>query len=522
MLSGIAVSILQRTRTLYAAEAMNIYHWLRLWFGLSARVSRLVYGASGVGFMVFKYLVEALTLLHYTGKTYTPLDFVNPLLSVREQFTVGAPPWLGMAWVLWTLPFVWIAVSMSIRRSVDAGVSPWNGMLMLVPLVNFVWMLYLAAIPSSKQSPQHEGELFETRQSDGGDKQELRSHHAVLPAAARQDSLHVRTVQSFNAALVGVGVGLGYMFAVALLSIYAFDSYSTALFFGTPIVGGATGAYFYNRWCPRPLAATLLHSMLVVLCFSLCFLLFGLEGMLCIAMAAPIMVPFVLLGALVGHTIAKDQHESGRSNDNGLAGCLLVLPLLAGVETLVDHTPTFEVMTNVEIDASPERVWECVVSFPEITETPEWFFRLGIACPDRARIEGQGVGAVRHCEFTTGAFVEPITVWDEPSRLAFDVTEQPEPMFELTPYRHIHPPHLDGSFRSTRGEFRLVELADGRTRLEGSTWYQLEIYPHAYWTVWTDALVHRIHKRVLQHIKRIAELDQPSGIATHEPVIIRP
>jgi hypothetical protein len=85
------------------------------------------------------------------------------------------------------------------------------------------------------------------------------------------------------------------------------------------------------------------------------------------------------------------------------------------------------------------------------------------------------------------------------------VTEQPEPMFELTPYRHIHPPHLDGAFRSTRGEFRLVELPGGRTRLEGRTWYRLEIYPHAYWTVWTDWIVHRIHLRVLRHIERLAE-----------------
>ena len=48
-------------------------------------------------------------------------------------------------------------------------------------------------------------------------------------------------------------------------------------------------------------------------------------------------------------------------------------------------------------------------------------FKTGLAYPLRARLVGAGVGAVRHCEFTTGAFVEPITVWDAPHRLAFDV-----------------------------------------------------------------------------------------------------
>ena len=75
----------------------------------------------------------------------------------------------------------------------------------------------------------------------------------------------------------------------------------------------------------------------------------------------------------------------------------------------------------------------------------------------------------------------------------------------INAYRHIHPPHLDSAFRSTRGEFELQKLPGGRTRLVGRTWYTLDIRPHAYWTIWTDWLVHRIHHRVLRHIKRLAE-----------------
>lgn len=121
------------------------------------------------------------------------------------------------------------------------------------------------------------------------------------------------------------------------------------------------------------------------------------------------------------------------------------------------------------------------------------------------RIDGSGVGATRYCEFTTGTFVEPVTVWDENRRLAFDVSEQPEPMFELTPYRHIHPPHLSGSFRSTQGEFLLEPLPNRSTRLTGTTWYVLEMYPQTYWTLWSDELVHQIHLRVLNHIRNEAE-----------------
>jgi hypothetical protein len=112
---------------------------------------------------------------------------------------------------------------------------------------------------------------------------------------------------------------------------------------------------------------------------------------------------------------------------------------------------------------------------------------------------------VRKCEFSTGPFVEPITAWEPPRRLAFDVASQPLPMHEWSPYRDLHPPHLDDTMRSRRGEFRLVALPGGRTRLEGSTWYELQLDPQTYWSIWSDLLVHQIHGRVLRHIKSEAE-----------------
>jgi hypothetical protein len=123
----------------------------------------------------------------------------------------------------------------------------------------------------------------------------------------------------------------------------------------------------------------------------------------------------------------------------------------------------------------------------------------------RATIEGQGIGATRYCEFTTGTFVEPITAWEHPVRLAFDVTDQPPALIELSPYRQVHPPHFAGYLTSKRGEFRLIELPGGRTRLEGRTWYSFAMYPEGYWTLWSDLLIHRIHRRVLEHIKAVSE-----------------
>lgn len=467
---------------------MKLLRVLMHWFRLEGSVSRREYAWTGLLLMLLKYVAEAAVIGGTTGKLYSPFDFFNPLLSARSQFTVGAPSWLGMAWVLWTLPFLWIAVAMSVRRSIDAGASPWAGLLVLVPVVNLFAMVYMACIPRDYA-------LRNYQPSTG-----TQPHLVDL-----SDEQHARNVQGTNAVLVGVAVGFTYMFAILLCSVYLFRSYGAALFFGTPLVAAAATAYIYNKWCPRSLRDSIGLSIVTCSCFAAGLLLLGLEGMMCIAMAAPIVFPVGVLGAMVGFAIAKQQFMARRDGDKGLAGCLLLVPLVMGIEPQIGPQSEFEVVTDIEIEAPPEHVWQCVVDFPEITERPAWFFRWGISSPQSARIEGQGVGATRYCEFTTGEFVEPITVWDAPRRLAFDVTEQPDPMFELTPYRHIHPPHLDGAFRSTRGEFRMVPLPSGNTRLEGSTWYQLDIHPHAYWTVWTDAIVHRIHSRVLRHIKSLAE-----------------
>ena len=77
-------------------------------------------------------------------------------------------------------------------------------------------------------------------------------------------------------------------------------------------------------------------------------------------------------------------------------------------------------------------------------------------------------------------------------------------MHEWSPYADLHPPHLDGYLRSTGGEFRLIGIEGGRTRLEGTTWYEIDMQPGWYWRVWTDALIHRIHLRVLEHVAELS------------------
>jgi len=219
-------------------------------------------------------------------------------------------------------------------------------------------------------------------------------------------------------------------------------------------------------------------------------------------MAFPIGLLFTWIGHWVGFQILKSKVDNKSAT---IVLLFLSVPSLMAFENAEEEREDIRsVVTSIEINAAPEQVWKNVVAFPQLKEPTQFIFKTGIAYPINATIQGQGVGAVRHCNFSTGSFVEPITVWDEPHFLKFSVDEQPEPMKEISFY-DIHPNHLHGYWISKQGQFKLTRLANGHTLLEGTTWYVNKIKPDLYWTVWSDYIVHKIHQRVLEHIKTQAE-----------------
>jgi hypothetical protein len=285
------------------------------------------------------------------------------------------------------------------------------------------------------------------------------------------------------------------------------QSYGFSLFVGAPFAVGMVAVLLFGFSRPQPLGASLAVAMAAATLAGLAVLVIALEGLICLLMAAPIAYVLAFLGALVGYAIQARPWLSDQTATLMLA-MVILLPALMAAESANEPKPTLRaVHTEVVIGAPPDKVWPHVIAFPPLPEPDDWLFQTGIAYPQRAEIHGTGVGAVRHCVFSTGTFVEPIEVWDPPSRLRFCVAEQPEPMREWSPYT-IHPAHLDHYLQSHQGEFRLEALPDGCTRLVGTTWYSNRMWPAPYWNLWSDYIIHRIHGRVLTHIKKRAEVPE--------------
>jgi uncharacterized membrane protein YhaH (DUF805 family)/uncharacterized protein YndB with AHSA1/START domain len=444
---------------------------IRLLFGMQERINRRSYLFWGIALFILKYGGDAFLLYISSGNVLTPLDFLSPLIKFRSPWGSVQEDWFLPLMVLWTLPFVWVGVGMSIRRAADAGLSPWLGNLFFVPFINYFLMIGLALAPSSKAKTWN---------------------------VQRTKLAEARVGFPFVSVIISAAIGTAAIwFCTNFLKMYG-----ASLFVGVPLTLGLAQGYFLNREAPVSRLKTIGLVSLTIILIHAFLLLFALEGAICLGMSLPICLPLTIIGSLLGAGIAAH----GRPSSVSHMAFLLILPVIPVVENATMISNADMVLSSVTINAPPEKVWPNVVRFPELDPTDDWLFKLGVSYPIRARIEGDGIGAVRYCEFSTGPFVEPITAWEPPHRLAFNVTKQPEPMRELSFHSRVDAPHLNGYFRSQKGEFRLVATADGKTILEGRTWYETDIHPGWYWQLYGRWFIHKIHLRVLEHIKELSEM----------------
>ncbi|MEM7260392.1 MAG: SRPBCC family protein [Planctomycetota bacterium] len=286
-------------------------------------------------------------------------------------------------------------------------------------------------------------------------------------------------------AFIRVGLVLVLGFFVFRLWI---QEYAPALFVAVPVPAGFWGGY-YLRMRARVAAlelsflASIAASMVVALTFVRHY-----EEIPCILLALPFLFGATMLGSSMGVAWAAMPTRSPH--------VVLGIPVLLAFAW---NTSTFEptsiqIETVIEIDAPPDVVWRHVVEFPEIERDDEpWTYALGFPQPRHCWIEGEGVGAIRHCVFNVDEFTEPVRVWQPGEELTFGCSHQPA--------------GIDAILQVTQGQFLLEEVSPGRTRVIGSTWIDLSCGPTFYFGPWCEWIIGDIHEDVLQHVRRRAEAE---------------
>lgn len=285
----------------------------------------------------------------------------------------------------------------------------------------------------------------------------------------------------------------GFAFAVGI-----FKDYGSVIFALTPIAAGCVSSLVFARVNPgADFPKPLLSILYGCLTCTIPLVLGGIEGVICVVMAAPVGMLLGLAGWLIAVLLLAIFGKRGRIL---AAPIFLLVPAASFMENKIGVRAFDDrVETIVRIDAPPAKIWP-LLHHLELPEPNEPLFRAGVAHP--LRVETNGLN--RTCVLSTGRMAEKIEGLEPEKRLRFRVLNTPPSMKELSPYS-LHPAHLDDYYQCETGEFELRPQADGSTLLIGKSTYRCRYAPEIYWKLWTRRIVRDVHLRVMREIEAQAE-----------------
>ena len=442
-------------------------------------VGRGTYFFVGVIGFAIKHNIDRIVAARIFGRPFTIFNYwIPPVDVIRPQSLSSTDTRFLVTLLAIALPFVWVGIVLTVRRLRSARLPLWLVFLFFLPVLNLGFFALLSIIP-----PRDRVTSLHTSRS---------AFASLIP---REPLGSAAVAVALNGAIGGLLIYIG----VETLGVYGWG-----VFVALPFCMGLSSVLVYGYHHPRNLSSCLFVSFLSVALAAVALLAFAVEGLICIAMAVPIATPLALFGGVVGFLAQRQGSISTEAPSMMLV--LVIVPMsLMGFERISPlEAPRFSVSTSIRIEAPARRVWNNLVSFPDLEQADEMLFRLGVSHPIRADIDGDGVGAVRRCLFTTGTFIENVNVWEEGKRLGFSIVSGPEAMREFSPYA-IHPRHLSGYFIPESAQFQLVPNPDGSTGLQGTSWYRNSMWPSPYWRIWSDMIIHQVHRSVFEHIRTLSE-----------------
>lgn len=279
----------------------------------------------------------------------------------------------------------------------------------------------------------------------------------------------------------------GWGLAVVAVSVFTIVYYTLvhahldrtlAMFVGVPCVLGVFAAN------TRPIGAVARSMKYLTLCLCIAAPLLG-EGMICLAMSAPIAYPLVALVAWLA--------SRGAARDKNIVRGIAIIPFLWAIfaRTPIDERPVVEATDAIELDATPDQVWRALehVKLPLGDELP-LFLRIGFPSPRALTSGGLEVGAERRVVFDNGTVVAHV------------VEATPGVRFRVTlSYEEVGHEFFDRWIDLQDATFTLQPLEGGRTRLTHVTRYRRLLDPAIYFGPMEEAGVHLMQRYLLQQFQ---------------------
>ena len=253
-------------------------------------------------------------------------------------------------------------------------------------------------------------------------------------------------------------------------------------------------------WLYRIFAPWLSCLLLILAAF-----LTGLEGSICIIMAAPVFLVMSSVGGLLHGLLLRLNRD--RNSPLCVALVLAAPYLSAALETHLGPPDQIRtVNTQARIAAPPAVVWSNIVRVRLITPAEQgvtFHHRMGFPRPREATLSHEGVGGVRQASFDGGlVFTETITDWQDQARLVFTIRANAADVPVTTLDEHVV---VGGRFFDTlEGCYEIEPVADG-VILHLSSRHRLSTRFNAYAGRWTDAIMRSIQDDILRIIRARCE-----------------
>lgn len=195
--------------------------------------------------------------------------------------------------------------------------------------------------------------------------------------------------------------------------------YSWIIFVLLPItLGIAIGSMPYKKW---------LHYGVgfAFTIFILLLVLGKLEGMICVLMSVPIIIPLIFIGIEISNFLKKKGIFKPKNTLKVLALPIIILIFGVPIENFIftNEAQIEEVKTTRIYPFKPEQVYNSIKSVDTLVADKPFLMKLDLPIPQKCILEREAIGGLRTCYFEGGTITEKITELEKGKILRMDVID---------------------------------------------------------------------------------------------------
>ncbi len=296
--------------------------------------------------------------------------------------------------------------------------------------------------------------------------------------------------------VISMIISLVFLSAGFLLLHYELIGYGLSFFVFLPFTLGLILGSSAIR------TVSLYGLILSLILFFILLLAGGLEGMVCVLMAMPLVLIAVALGAFIKSLILKYRNKDKQENrikSSILPLCLFLI--FSFIETKLTKNERFviEVKSEIILPYSNMEVYETIKSVDTLVGEKPFLMKLDLPIPYKCILEEEKVGGIRTCYFEGGLIVEQISALEKGKLLKMDVID-----YQLTGRQWL-------GFKEAI--YLFDQLENGHTKMTRITTYTSKLYPRFYWGPLEKVGIEQEHDYVFSNLRN--DLEERYGEQVH-------